>query len=739
MKLGFHELGLDQKGLLGTSLDQVLAAIDDLEETVKVCVRMRGVPPFYTRKSPWRPRSLSTQVLDMWSSKEVTWTSYGVVAMRGSDKEVMEDGDRVLGICSSLVMPTLVLCVWRTVTFLKKPNESVGFTEIVDFLKGSSLRYALTHNPTIYDSLVKQFWQTATVRTLANAIQELVAFIDNKEYTITKAYVRSKLQLADATSITNFLDADIYVGLATLGCSTRSRSLDRQDTKIPQSQGPTITLVPDEVTTTRVGVNTEGATTTTTGLDAGLDSGNINESPLRSYDIPLHDVNMSRSLEDSLKVKELSLLVPKLELKIGSLEKELKDTRKTFGNAILTLVDRVKSLEVALKRKSKKVILDFVTPTKTRVSASVEAQEEDISPTTLEAAKTLSKVASQKARLTDKGRRYKRRKMSKGKDISAGLDAKVEVNTGNEEVNIGIEEVNTSSTKFNTGSIPVSTPSIVQKVKVIVPSPDKGQREGKAQMIDKDVHLDEMVAKRVQVEEELTNQQAQRMPQVHEKLAQLKKLTFEELKTEFEKLGKSIKSFVPMGSEERVKRQGIQLEQETSKKQQIYVKDVPEEKGDEPKKKRGKRKKQIARKGKHIDKTAQDETEEEKEAFMKDKVTGASSESKIGIDDIPTATKPPSIVDWKIIPQSVIKKYGANRPEEMYDRVLCGDLKTMFDPHLIYYLTLDASTIYMLADRKYPLSKDACQAMLNMKLLDGSKDEVCYQLLKMMEKQAGIR
>ncbi|GKE53367.1 hypothetical protein Tco_1488523, partial [Tanacetum coccineum] len=68
-----------------------------------------------------------------------------------------------------------------------KPTESVGFTEIVDFLKGTSLRYALSHNPTIYDSLVKQFWQTATVRTLANGIQELVASVDNKEYTITEA------------------------------------------------------------------------------------------------------------------------------------------------------------------------------------------------------------------------------------------------------------------------------------------------------------------------------------------------------------------------------------------------------------------------------------------------------------------------------------------------------------------------------------------------------------------------
>ncbi|GJV89780.1 putative ribonuclease H-like domain-containing protein [Tanacetum coccineum] len=59
------------------------------------------------------------------------------------------------------------------VAFQKKPTESVGFTQIVDFLKGTSLRYALTHNLTIYDSLVKQFWQTATVRTLANGIQQL--------------------------------------------------------------------------------------------------------------------------------------------------------------------------------------------------------------------------------------------------------------------------------------------------------------------------------------------------------------------------------------------------------------------------------------------------------------------------------------------------------------------------------------------------------------------------------------
>ncbi|GJW25851.1 hypothetical protein Tco_0039662 [Tanacetum coccineum] len=270
------------------------------------------------------------------------------------------------------------------------------------------------------------------------------------------------------------------------------------------------------------------------------------------------------------------------------------------------------------------------------------------------------------------------------------------------------------------------------------------------------------------------------------KLTQLKKLSFDELKTEFEKLVKSIENFVPMETDERVKRQVIAKEEEIEKSV----------------KKRGKIRKQKARKGIHIDKTAQDESEEEREAFMKDKVTSASSESEIGIDAIPTATKPPSIVDWKIIPQSglkavyqiirrdgsdkiymsfgailkdfsrddltelyrlVIKKYGVNRPEEIYDRVLWGDLKTMFDPPLsddaiwslplqqkminwryypscaVHCLTLDDTTIYMLADRKYPLSKDACQVMLKMKLLDGTMDKVCYQLLKMIEKQAGLR
>ncbi|GJU95507.1 hypothetical protein Tco_1320263 [Tanacetum coccineum] len=112
---------------------------------------------------------------------------------------------------------------------------------------------------------------------------------------------------------------------------------------------------------------------------------------------------------------------------------------------------------------------DFVTPTK----ASGEAQEEEISPTILQAAKTLSKVASQgvsKEKLTDKGKRYRGRARSMAKNIDTGLDDEEEINTGREEINTGIEKVSTGSTKVDSGT-----------------ANKRGKREGKAPMIEEDI------------------------------------------------------------------------------------------------------------------------------------------------------------------------------------------------------------------------------------------------------------
>ncbi|GJW73973.1 hypothetical protein Tco_0133343 [Tanacetum coccineum] len=598
------------------------------------------------------------------------------------------------------------------VAFLKKPNESVGFTEIVDFLKGTSLRYALTHNPTIYDSLVKQFWQTATVRTLANGTPELVASIDNKEYTITEASVRSKLQLADATGISNLPDAEIYDGLATLGkylASTLTKKLFANMKRgyagelVPllpamlagaaedQGEGSTNPAEPNPTSVDPV-VSTSQIpfpSTTKPPHSSPLRHIDRHESLLRSHEAPLHEGHTSGNVEDSLQLKELMVLVPKLVTRIDNLEKELHHTKNNYGKAVLTLVERESMKEA-----------DFVTPTKD--SASGEAQEEEISLTILEAAQT-----------------------------STGLDAEAEVNTGSEDFNPDSIEKRLILPKEQISTNSTGKSGFAEAIRLKALQDEEAARQ---------VHFDALLAKRISEEQELSKQQKKRKPKIQE-AAGAKNLSKER---------KKIIEKVPVIEE--------------SDTELVIVK---EEEIEKPVKKRGKIKKQKARKGIHVDKTAQDETEEEREAFMKDKVTSASSESEIGIDAIPTTTKPPSIVDWKIIPQTgqkalyklVIKKLGAiMRPEEMYDKVLWGDLNTMFDPPLsddviwglplqqkminwryypscaVYCLTLEASTIYMLADRKYPLSKDACQVMLKMKLLDGTMEEVCYYTLEEAKK-----
>ncbi|GKA38358.1 hypothetical protein Tco_0730909 [Tanacetum coccineum] len=74
-------------------------------------------------------------------------------------------------------------------------------------------RYALTSNPTIYDSLVKQFWQTATANTKADGSLEINATIDTIGYTITEASIRDSLQLEDATGITMLPNDELFKGM----------------------------------------------------------------------------------------------------------------------------------------------------------------------------------------------------------------------------------------------------------------------------------------------------------------------------------------------------------------------------------------------------------------------------------------------------------------------------------------------------------------------------------------------
>ncbi|GJZ77389.1 hypothetical protein Tco_0642061 [Tanacetum coccineum] len=317
-----------------------------------------------------------------------------------------------------------------------------------------------------------------------------------------------------------------------------------------------------------------------------------------------------------------------------------------------------------------------------------------MSPTILEAAKILSKVASQgvsKVKSTDKGKRYRRRARSVAKIINTGLDAEEEINTSIEEVSIGSAKVD-----FGTAS-------------------KRGQREGKALMVEEDIQathktkeqvreeevgLEEaiklqaqMIAKRMAEEEELSKQQKKRKAEVQEAAQNYTEEDWDTIRAKLEANAELTKSLQgeSMTGEDFAKRM-IDIEDASITKGKDEV--VKEEETKVPVKKTGMRRKQKARKGINIDKTAQDEFNKEREAYMKDKVKDASSESEIGVyiirkDDsdkiymsFGAMLKDFSRDELVELYRLVIKKYGANTPEEMYDRVLWGDLKTMFDPPL---------------------------------------------------------
>ncbi|GJY63151.1 hypothetical protein Tco_0464611 [Tanacetum coccineum] len=160
------------------------------------------------------------------------------------------------------------------VAYLKKPAGSEGFHQIVDFLNASYIRYALTENPNIYVSPIKQFWQTATARTLNNGEIELTATIDGTVKTVTEAFVRRHLQLADADGISSLPTTEIFEQLSLMGAQL-FRVKDQhtqQESVVPQSRSPTQTPIADETVHEERGDSVEKVTTTATSLDADMTS-----------------------------------------------------------------------------------------------------------------------------------------------------------------------------------------------------------------------------------------------------------------------------------------------------------------------------------------------------------------------------------------------------------------------------------------------------------------------------------
>ncbi|GJU49662.1 hypothetical protein Tco_1219217 [Tanacetum coccineum] len=437
------------------------------------------------------------------------------------------------------------------VGFLRKPDESAGFAEIVDFLRGSNLRYALTANPTIYDSLVKQFWQSAIANTKADGSLEINATIDTIRYTISEASIRDSLQLDDATGITMLPNADLFEGMGQIGAKTKEHLL---------SKGKKPSLSPSQE--------------------------QLKSSPMDMYFIKFQSY-IQNDRPDSEE------------------EEPEAQGRKSEDDPLDSSVQ------------------GLVTPPTTKVNTSGEEQVEEISPNT--AAKTLHPKVNTAST----------EKVNTASGVNTGS---TKLSTGNEQVSTGGEQHYTNE---DWDLIRAKIEANAELSKSMLGSELQGEDFAK-KMVDlvnqrKKYFAEERA--RAKRNKPMTQSQLKTYMmnylknQGTWKLSQLKKLSFEEVKEEFDKLVKQVESFAPISFEATkasLKRFGEELQTKTPKRLKDD-KDV-EAKGDEPTKKSGRRK-QMARKGMHTSVDENDSEDSDEVGEQEESTTGAKV-----IDDSPEQT-----------------------------------------------------------------------------------------------------
>ncbi|GJR80997.1 hypothetical protein Tco_0151782 [Tanacetum coccineum] len=287
---------------------------------------------------------------------------------------------------------------------------------------------------------------------------------------------------------------------------------------------------------------------------------------------------------------------------------------------------------------------------------------------------------------------------------------------------------------------------------------------------------------------------------------QLKRKSYEEIQMLFDNEIRRVNIFISMDSKVVKSKKGTQ---ESSKGTEDELKSDKSKKAERSEvKAKGSRKKILIKK--RAGKEQQQESSK-RQRMEDDKDTDEHEQVKVGdeaelkkhlvivkdddieIDAIPLATKPPVIVEYKLIregimahyqliradgsskryssmirmlqgidkedlqnPWKLVKtKHGDARPEDEHERVLWGDLKVMFEPNIridvwrslqgykmtvwklfdscgVHFVRFENVHIFMLVEKRYPLTPITITNMLKKKLQADYWNEMCYQLLKLM-------
>nr|GEU88343.1 hypothetical protein [Tanacetum cinerariifolium] len=110
------------------------------------------------------------------------------------------------------------------VAYLTKSDASERFNQVINFLNGSYIKYALTVNPNIYVSCIKKFWNTVTIKQ-DNDVTRMQALVDKKKVVVIEAVIRDVLRLDDAEGVDCLPNEEIFAKLACMGYEKPSTKL----------------------------------------------------------------------------------------------------------------------------------------------------------------------------------------------------------------------------------------------------------------------------------------------------------------------------------------------------------------------------------------------------------------------------------------------------------------------------------------------------------------------------------
>ncbi|GJY56754.1 hypothetical protein Tco_0455869 [Tanacetum coccineum] len=354
------------------------------------------------------------------------------------------------------------------VAYLKKTEGSEGFHQIVDFLNASHIRYALTENPTIYVSLIQQFWQTATASTLDNGEMEIIATIDGKVKIVTEASIRRHLKLEDSDGISNLPTTEIFEQLALMGNMRRASN---------GYSGVDIPLFPTMLVQ---GPNLQGQ-----GLTVQSDSHHTTTS------------GPSTSPPYMQTTHVFYTIVKKVE----SFESDLKQTKLTYGVAFTKLIVKVKMLKKEVKLNKAK-----------RRAKIVVSDDEDAEKDTSKQGRSLIRDIDQIQGFLVHMMLRIRGGFEDGSRVHTYSRRRRTVSTGSGEISTGEESVSTvgalmlvSTAGMDQGSIPSPSASKDKAIRL-----QEHLDEEESQRISRDAE----VVKRLQ--EEIDASERQRMAQVHQ-------------------------------------------------------------------------------------------------------------------------------------------------------------------------------------------------------------------------------